>query len=378
MRFMIIPPQRHLFDIPEDITYLNNAYMGPLMHKVVTAMQAGLDGKVQPWTYTSEDFFTYAEQARGLAAQIYGTQADNIAIVPSASYGLQIAANALPLGEGKNILVLEDQFPSNIYPWQIKAARESGHVIILPTPADDDWTSVLLAAIDENTDIVAAPQTHWTNGATLELPLIRAALDKVGGTLVLDLTQSLGAQPFDMAAIRPDFVVAATYKWLMGPYSMGFLYIDPKWQDADPLEHNWMNRAGSEDFAGLTRYQDEFQPGARRFDMGEKSNASQLSGASAAMTQILDWGVENIAETLRAKTDFIAEALAGTDIFPVARHLRAPHYLGLRFAGGIPDGLLAELSAKNIFVSVRGSSMRVTPHLYTTEADISRLIDALN
>jgi len=138
-----------------------------------------------------------------------------------------------------------------------------------------------------------------------------------------------------------------------------------------------MNRAGSEDFAGLTRYRDEFQPGARRFDMGEKSNASQLAGASAAMAQILAWGIENIAETLRAKTDQIATALSGNDILPVARHLRAPHYLGLRFAVGIPDGLLAELTEKNIFVSVRGPAMRVTPHLYTTEADISRLIDAL-
>jgi len=374
---MIIPSQRHLFDMPEEITYLNNAYMGPLMHQVTAAMQAGLDGKVHPWTYTSEDFFTFAEQARSLAAQIYGTQADNIAIVPSASYGLQIAANALPLGAGKNVLVLEDQFPSNIYPWQEKAAREGGHVIILPTPANDDWTPVLLAAIDADTAIVAVPQTHWSSGVTLDLPLIRAALDKVGGALALDLTQSLGAQPFDMAAIRPDFVVAATYKWLMGPYSLGFLYIDPKWRDAAPLEHNWMNRAGSEDFAGLTRYRDEFQPGARRFDMGEKSNASQLAGASAAMAQILAWGIENIAETLRAKTDQIATALSGNDILPVARHLRAPHYLGLRFAVGIPDGLLAELTEKNIFVSVRGPAMRVTPHLYTTEADISRLIDAL-
>jgi len=375
---MIISSQKHLFDIPEDVAYFNNAYMSPLMHKVVKAMQDGLQGKVQPWNYTSQDFFTYAEQSRALAGKIYGTAADNIAIVPSASYGLQIAANALPLKAGQNILVLEDQFPSNIYPWQKRAADEGAELIIVPTPEDDDWTSCLLAAINDKTAIIAVPQTHWASGATLDLTLIRGALDKVGGALTLDLTQSLGAQPFDLAAIRPDFVVATTYKWLMGPYSQAFLYIDPKWQNAEPLEYNWMNRAGSEDFTRLTHYRDEFQPAARRFDMGEKSNASQLMGASAAMEQILGWGIENIAETLQAKTDEIAQAVTGNTIRPLARSLRAPHYLGLRFAQGVPDGLMESLIAQNIFVSIRGDALRITPHLYTTESDISRLIDALN
>jgi len=375
---MIIDSQKHLFDIPEEIAYLNNAYMSPLMHSVVKAMQEGIRDKVHPWTYSSQDFFTHAEHARDLAAKIYSTQSDNIAIVPSVSYGLQIAANALPLKAGQNILVLEDQFPSNIYPWQKKAATQGAKVVIVPTPTDDDWTRSLLAAIDENTAIVAIPQTHWANGVTLDLALIRQALDDVGGALVLDLTQSLGAQPFDMAAIRPDFAVAATYKWLMGPYSLGFLYVDPKWHEADPLEHNWINRQGSEDFAGLTRYQSNFQPGARRFDMGEKSNGSQLRGASAAMTQILDWGIDNIAETLRIKTAHIAEALPPLSIRFTAEHLRAPHYLALRFTQGIPEGLMETLTAQNIFISIRGNSLRVTPHLYSTETDILRLIEVLN
>jgi len=375
---MIISSQKHLFDIPEDVAYLNNAYMSPLMHSVVDAMQQGLQGKVQPWNYTSRDFFTYAEHARALAGKIYGTAADNIAIVPSASYGLQIAANALPLEIGQNILVLEDQFPSNIYPWQKKAANEGAQLIILPTPEDDDWTARLLTAINDKTAIIAVPQTHWASGATLDLVRVRAALDRVGGALALDLTQSLGAQPFDVAAIRPDFVVATTYKWLMGPYSQAFLYIDPKWQDAEPLENNWMNRAGSEDFTRLTQYRDEFQPAARRFDMGEKSNASQLMGASAAMEQILEWGIENIAETLQAKTDQIADALSSNNIKPLSRSLRAPHYLGLRFAQGMSEGLMEKLVAQNIFVSIRGDALRVTPHLYTTDSDILRLIEALN
>ena len=139
-----------------------------------------------------------------------------------------------------------------------------------------------------------------------------------------------------------------------------------------------MNRSGSEDFTALTQYRDDFQPAARRFDMGEKSNPAQLLGASVAMQKILDWGIDNVAQTLRAKTDYIAENLNSNVITPLSRERRAPHYLGLRFSGGVPEGLANELAQDKIYVSVRGPAMRVTPHLYSTQTDINRLISALN
>ncbi len=372
---MTIPSQKHLFDIPPGVSYLNNAYMSPLMHSVTAAMHSGIASKAQPWTISPEDFFTYAEEARGLAGRIFGGPADNIAIVPSVSYGLQIAANALPIKAGQNIIVLGDQFPSNIYPWQQKAAQCGAVLNILPVPIDEDWTGAVLSAIDENTAIAAVPQTHWASGATLDLFRVRQALDTVGAALVLDLTQSLGAQVFDAGTVRPDFAVAATYKWLMGPYSMGFLYVDPKWHTAPPLEHNWINRKGSEDFTRLTEYQDAFAVGARRFDMGEKSNASQLAGASAALAQILDWGVGNIADTLAMKTGAIAKQLAPLGF--AAPLTRAPHYLGLQRVGGVPGGLSSALAARQIYVSVRGPALRVTPHLYCDDNDIDRLVEGV-
>ena len=372
---MTIPSQRHLFSIPDSHAYLNTAYMSPLMNSVVSAMESGLAEKISPWNYKAEQFFTDVNRARGLAARVFGTQAENVAIVPSASYGIQTAANAISLRKGQNILVLEDQFPSHIYPWQARAAQVGAHVNILPTPENDDWTRVVLAAMDKNTAVIAVPQTHWSTGATLDLAAIRGALDSVGGALVLDLTQSLGAQPFDASKVRPDFAVAATYKWLLGPYSCGFLYVDPKWHDARPLEENWINRAGSEDFGGLTHYRADYQAGAVRFDMGEKSNPAQMRGASAALSQILEWGVDSIAQTLLAKTTLIESELEPLGLR--AAKIRAPHYLGLRREGGLPAGLLQTLTKQHIFVSVRGPALRVTPHLYTNQSDIERFIEAL-
>ena len=108
--------------------------------------------------------------------------------------------------------------------------------------------------------------------------------------LVVDGTQSVGALPFDVTAIRPDFLVVATYKWLLGPYAAGYLYVAPKHHDGMPIEHNWADRARSEDFTGLVDYRDAFQPGARRYDVGERGNFHLLPMANAALRQLHEWG----------------------------------------------------------------------------------------
>ena len=113
----MIQSQKHLFDIPDNVAYFNNAYMSPLMHKAADAMRTGIEFKAHPWTYSPEQFFTYCETARGLAGLIFGGSAENIAIIPSLSYGIQLAAKNLPVSKGQTILALKDQFPSNIYPW---------------------------------------------------------------------------------------------------------------------------------------------------------------------------------------------------------------------------------------------------------------------
>ena len=138
-----------------------------------------------------------------------------------------------------------------------------------------------------------------------------------------------------------------------------------------------MNRAESEDFSRLVDYRDNYQKGARRFDMGESSNFILSPIAAAALRQILDWGVENIAVTLRAKTDAIADRTAAIGLVVAPGHARAPHLIGISKPGGFPKELPNLLAQKKIFVSVRGESIRIAPHVYTSEEDIERLFSAL-
>ena len=209
------------------------------------------------------------------------------------------------------------------------------------------------------------------------MPAIGRRCREVGAALVLDITQSVGAMPIDLAAIDADFLIAGCYKWMMGPYSLGFMHVAPRWHEGRALEQTWLARAGSENFAALVDYQDEYQPGAQRFDMGERSNFHLMPMAIAAMTQLLDWGIANIAETLRATTRDIAMRAATLGLTTLDERARPAHYLSLRFPTGVPVGLLQQLAADKVFVSVRGQNVRVTPHVFNSSADIDRLMKAL-
>jgi selenocysteine lyase/cysteine desulfurase len=373
----VIPCQRELFDIPDDVAWLNCAYMSPLMKSAMEAGMAGMRGKAQPWTLKPADFFPGPEEARSLFARIVNASPDEIAIVPSASYAIATAARNLDAPAGSRILVLEEQFPSNVYAWRELAESSGARVDAVPRPGDDDWTKVILDRIGDDVSIAALPHNHWTDGGLVDLEKVSAALREVGAALVLDVTQSLGALPLDVQRIKPDFLACGSYKWLLGPYSLGFLYVDRRHHSGRPLEHNWIARAGSEDFTGLVNYRDDFQPGARRFDVGELSNFTLMPQANAAMRQILDWGVDNIHATLSGRNEAIAAHVRGMGIDSVSQGLRAGHFLGLRFEGGVPEGLGQRLADRKIHVSVRGASMRVTPHLYNNDKDIDRFLDAL-
>ncbi len=373
----MIPCQRHLFDIPDDVAYLNCAYMSPLMNPALEAGTAGLASKAHPWELTPDKFFTGSDEFRATAARIVDCSADAIAIVPSASYGIATAARNLQVEKGQSILVLEEQFPSNYHSWQ-RRTEEAGAVLkVVAWPEDNDWTAAVLDSLTADVAIAALPHVHWTSGGRLDLVRIGAACRKLGAALVLDLTQSLGALPFSVSDVRPDFAVAASYKWLLGPYSIGLLYVAPKWQEGMPLEENWIQRSNARDFSSLILYTESYDAGARRFDMGERSNFALLPAAVRAMKQLLEWKVAEISETAGALNRQLAAAAAELGFSSPPGHLRAPHYLCLRRKAGIPRELPEMLAREKVFVSVRGSSIRVTPNVYNSAADGERLIACL-
>lgn len=369
--------QRHLFDLPAGVTYLNCAAMSPQLRTVTAAGIDAVRQKQTPWL--PDDWFAGAETLRATFAKLVGADAEGIALVPSVSYGIATAAANLPLERHQNIVVLAEQFPSNVYAWRDLARERGAQLRTVPKPAAEACTDAVLAAIDADTAIVAVPNCHWTDGALLDLVRVGERARAVGAALVVDASQSLGAWPLDIARVQPDFLVAVGYKWLLGPYSLGYLYAAPNWRERGrPLEASWVTRANAADFASLVDYRDDYRPGARRFDMGEVSQFVLIPMAQAALEQLLDWGVENVQAGLAPLTGRIADGARGLGAQVLPRGHRVGHMAGLRLAGGIPDALRPRLAEQNIHVAVRGSAIRVSPHLYNDEADVDRFLAVLH
>ncbi len=372
-----IPCQRRLFDIADDVAYFNCAYISPLLRSVVAAAHAGLEREAHPWQVQAADFFAPPDQARALFAGLIHSSPDDIAIVPSASYGIATAAANLPAAAGQTIVVLEGQYPSNVYAWRRLAGHSGARLETVTRPADGDWTRAVLDAIDARTAIVAMPHCHWMDGRLLDLGRVGEAARAVRAALVVDASQSLGALPLDVRQVQPDFLVCCGYKWLLCPYAISFLYVAPAHQSGAPLEENPLNRERAEDFARLAEYRDGYLPGARRFDMGERAHFTHMPAAIAALGQLAAWGVADIEATLRSATQHIALQAAALGLESPPPSQRAGHFLGLRFPGGVPSDLPARLASEKVFVSIRGDAVRVTPHLYVSDTDVDRLLGVL-
>ncbi len=371
--------QRDRFDIPEDVAYLNSAYMSPLPRSVYEAGRDGLARKLHPWEIGGGDFFDPVEALRDRFGRLVGDgDGEGTAIIPSASYGIGIAAQAVSVPPGRRIVVLAGQFPSNVYPWRVVAERDGGSVHTVERPADGDWTAALLSTIDETVAVVAVPPCHWSDGSRVDVQAVGEATRRVEATFVIDGIQWIGAAPFDVTEIRPDYVIGAAYKWLFGPYSICYLWMAPDRRDGEPLEYGWQERARSDDFARLVDYTDELRPGARRFDVGEASNFALTPAAIAGLDFVAELGIEAIADYCVVLTERLLEGAEAIGLVVAPEHLRSAHLSGLALPDGLdPDEVGRHLHDAGVYVSVRGTSIRVSTHVYNTTDDVDRLLGVL-
>ena len=381
----MISCKKNLFSIPPGQHYLNCAYMSPLSKRVQTAGVEGIHRKNMPADITPDDFFQGPNDVRRLfAALIAVPEPSRIAIIPSVSYGISAVARNTHLTAAQNVVTLTEQYPSHVLPWR-RRCKETGAELKAVAPGPDagrraeSWNAELLDAIDNATAVVAVPNVHWTDGTFFDIEAVGSRAREVGAALVIDGTQSLGVVPFDVQRLQPDAVVCAAYKWLGGPYSIGAAYYGPRYDDGVPLEESWLARVGSEDFNRLVDYQEEYRPGASRFDVGETSNFILTPMFVAALEQLTEWGVENVGEYCRTSIGGLVDDLEDAGFTVTEKRWRSPHMFGFRVPEGMDESALRErLVAERVSVSLRGNAIRVAPYLYNDQDDVDALRSALD
>ena len=377
--------QRSLFSIPARDIYLNCAYMSPLMRSVEKAGVAGITRKRNPMTISAEDFFTESNLLRSEFARLIGAKnPKQIALIPSVSYGMATIASNVALSRGNKIIVAGEQFPSNYYAWQRLCQQAGAKLEAIAAPTElqaraQRWNEKILEAIDKKTRVVALGHVHWADGTRFRLENIRARTREVGALLIIDGTQSVGALPFDIEKIQPDALVCAGYKWLMGPYSTGLAYYGEAFEAGTPIEENWISRLNSENFSQLVNYQSQYQPGALRYDAGERSNFILVPMMLAALRQINRWTPEKIQEYTKRISAKAIEQLREAGHWVEDESGRGHHLFGIRLRSGMAlDAVRTNLVRARMSVSFRGDCIRVSPHVYNRSSELLKLASLLS
>jgi selenocysteine lyase/cysteine desulfurase len=381
---MSLTSQKHIFDIPKDVTYLNIAALSPAFAAIEDAGVRAVLKKSRPYLTTVDDFFHPVNELRALFAElIQADHADRIVTIPSVSYGIANVANNVTLKSTDEVLIIDEQFPSNYYVWKKLTDQYGATLKIVETPKTQthrgqEWNAAILNAINENTAVVSMGQVHWSNGTLFDLKTIREKTSTVDSLLIIDGSQSVGAFPFSVKDIQPDALIVAGYKWLFGPYGGAFGYYGSYFDQGNPIEENWINRLNSEDFAGLTSYQSEYKPMAQRYAVGESGSFIYVQMRIAALKQILAWQPNHIQEYCKELTKEPVAQLRNLGCYIEEDNARSHHMFGVEFPAHLDvEQLKATLKEHQVFVSFRGHYMRISCHLFNTSKDFDVLVNCV-
>jgi selenocysteine lyase/cysteine desulfurase len=375
----MLPCQRALFDMPREVCFLNAAAWSPLPLASQEAGRAAMARKGQPWKLPDGFQAGQYERARKAAATLIGAAPDDVALISSVGYGVSTAGKVLPIKRGSRVIVLENDHTSPVLEWVGRAETGSFTVDTVKQPADGDWTSAVLEAIERPGSapvaLASVSSVHWSDGGALDMARIAAALKRQGAALLVDATHDAGVRKIDVKTLDPDFLIFPTYKWVLGPYGRAFMYVARRWQNGVPLEQTAAARkaVSAEDTVYFrdTSYRDD----ARRYDMGERDHFVSMEMAAIGMEMMAGWGSEAVVERLAMLTGRLADGLGNLGVRLLDTRLRAPHILCATFPNGMAPDLPKRLAAENVHAAPRLGRLRISPHVYNDEQDVDRFVE---
>lgn len=394
--------QREKFVLDDGIVYLTTSSHALKLKSTVQAQKAEIDRLSKVWNLVG-DGMSQRNLMRKHVSEIMKTEPKNIAWVSSTSFAISLVAQNLvqcgKISKDTKIIILKEQFWSNVFAWQNVAKITSAELVCVEADTDH-----VVSAIKNASNVVAAlPMAHWANGKKLDLKLIGAVIRETDNILIVDGTQSLGAVEIDIHEIDPDFFCASCYKWLLGPSPGAVLYVKAEWQEKGvPLVFHLNNASkytsGLSNFSKLNIewnaegdgknidfYFGDLCQTAQRFDVGGNVDTLKLAALNNGLAQILEWGVKEIENYVRSITDMIAEYFEkinlkrGEEVF-IFPKIRVANIIGVRHKYDIEfaDKVTAFMKERNIHVVARCKHLRISPYVYTNKADVRRFCSAMD
>jgi cysteine desulfurase / selenocysteine lyase len=366
----------------EDVAYLNASLQGPLPLGAVGEAQAALEWKKRPDRMGDEMYFDLPDRIREHVAHLIGAQSEEVAVTSGASAGLASVAAGIDWKPGDEVLVGRGEFPAHRSTWlryqqagklRVRVVEPQGRFIT----ADD-----YIAQIGPHTRVVSASLVRFDNGSRLDAPRVAEACRKVGAALLLDLSQCAGSMRINIRELGASMAVCSGYKWLLGPYGTGFFWIASEWVERLPLGAVYfMALEGARDFHALPSENVQPVPGARRWDSPETANFTNLAAFNYSLGLVSRIGLDKIARYVDGLVDEIIERLPRDRCVlasPEERSKRGAFVCVSALKHEETLALYERVRAAKIHVSLREGALRVSPHIYNSRDQISRLIDVLS
>ena len=370
---------RAFFDFAPTI-YLNCAYHGPFPRVTAERIRQAIELKCNPARLESHHFFDVTENVRMRLAELVGAETSEIALTNSATQGIALVANGLGLKAGDEVVIGSGNFPSNLFTW-LHLRRRGVHVHIV-RPVDGFLRAEdIAAALTRRTRVLALDWVSYTTGVRADLVAMGDLARQNGSLFLVDGTQGVGALELDVHALPVDILSVACYKWLLGPYSTGFVYLSHEIQDRLDLQVvNWLTVEGSSDFDSLPIDQFALPKTARVFDVPATANFLNLYGLEASLEFIQRAGVRTVTAHCYRLLDRLAEGVRRMGLRLSAAAALERRSTILCFQADTPEAtekLFKKLEASQVAVSLRHGMIRVSPYHYNTESDIDHLLQII-
>jgi selenocysteine lyase/cysteine desulfurase len=367
------------FPVTREKIFLGHAGVSPLPKRVETAIRDYL-GKCT--LNDQEDAISshWLAETREIAGRFLGVSKEEVAFVGPTSLALSFVAEGLRFKRNSNVLVYQDDYPSNVYPWmtlaergvQVRFLNVSNYGVIRPRD--------IAGQVDENTRLVALASCHFISGYRIDLEAIGSYLRQRKILFCVDGIQTVGAFPTPLGAV--DFMACDAHKWLLGPCAAGLMYVGKEAQEQlRPVAHGWYNLRCPDYVA---REDLEYKPDARRYEAGSH-NFLGLTGLRASIELLDEIGTENIAAEALRKRAWVIPEIEKKGWKALQAEL-PPEAAGPMFsiykAGENLASAQAKLAAEGIATSLRTNRerrhfIRISPHFYNTDAELKRLVEVL-
>ena len=361
--------------------YLNNASTGPLPARTVRALAEFSGRRAEPWRISHEEQFGVIARTRELVAQLIGSKPAEVAVMVNTSYGLNLAARALPFEAGDVVLTFDREFPANVYPWM--ALEKSRGVTLVRLPCTPDGLpdeAALLRSLDEVPRLraVSVSWVQFATGYRVDLAAIGRACRERGIWFIVDAIQGLGALTLDVRACEIDILASGAQKWLLSPWGTGFVYVrDELVQALEPSVVGWLAVQGSDDFGALVDYDLSWRDDARRFEVGTVP-FQDFAGMNASLELLVELGPAHVEAYIASLAGIIvdwAAERAGVRLVTPPEPRRRAGIVSVKPSSAASAS--ERLTALGMSHSLREGAIRLSPHCYNTPAEIGRAVDAL-